>query len=167
MPGPAKLAWVAVLGLAGVVAPARAQQAARTNAFGDPFVQVTRSIAQCPVAEGPLVTAAEARSQAHFRAEKGTTCYLHGRCRLPNAFLYDKDIVSRVARFIELDPRFADSSIWLLGQRRWVYLKGCAASAEQARALEAEVRLIDDVETVVNELMVGTTGPPPYDTVRP
>jgi BON domain len=157
MAGPVALGWAAALGLAAVAAPGMAQEAARTNAFGDPFMQATRLIAQCPVAEGP---------QAHFRAEKGTTCHYHGRCRLPNAYLYDKEIVPRVVRFIELDPRFANSTIWVLGQRRWVYLKGCMASAEQRTALEAEVRLIDDVETVVNELMVGTTGSPPYSTVR-
>lgn len=67
--------------------------------------------------------AAEARSQAHIRAEKGTTCHYRGRCRLPNAYLYDKEIVLRVVRLIELDPRFADSTIWVLGQRRWVYPK--------------------------------------------
>lgn len=158
------LARAATLGLAVFAFPGLAQEAARTNIFSDPFMQATRSMAKCPVAEGPLITAAEASSQAHHRAEKGTTCHYHGRCRLPNAYLYDKEIVPRVVRFIELDPRFADSSIWVLGQRRWVYLKGCAASAEQAWALEAEIRLIDDVEVVVNELMVGIAGTPPYRT---
>jgi osmotically-inducible protein OsmY len=114
-----------------------------------------------------LVTAAEVRSQAHVRAEKGTTCYYHGRCRLPNAYLYDREIAARVLRFIELDPRFANSMIWVLGQRRWVYLKGCVASAEQAKTFEEEVRLIDDVEAVVNELMVGAVGTPPYSTAQP
>ena len=141
--------------------------APRTNVFNDPFLQATQALPDCPVPEGPLLTAQEARAQAHLRIEKGTTCYQHGRCRLPNAFLYDRDIVPRVARFIRLDPRFAQSSIWLLGQRRWVYLKGCVATAEQARQLEAEVRLIDDVEAVVDELMVGTAGKPPYAVARP
>ena len=140
----------------------------RTNAFDDPFVQATQAIAACPVAEGPLVTAAEARAQSHGRAERGTTCSYWGRCRLPNAYLYDKEIVPRVVRFITLDERFATSTtIWVLGQRRWVYLKGCVASAEQASALEREVRRIDDVEAVINELMVGTAGKPPYVLARP
>jgi BON domain len=157
-----RAAALAIAALSGTVA---AQEPVRTNAFGDPFMQATRSIAACPVAEGPLVTPEEVRSQAHIRVEKGTTCHYYGRCRLPNAYLYDKEIVPRVVRFIDLDPRFANSTIWVLGQRRWVYLKGCVASAEQAKALEAEVRLIDDVEAVVVELMVGTAGPPPYRTV--
>jgi BON domain len=156
---------VVAAALALVGAGAQAQQAQRTNAFNDPFVQATRAIPGCPVAEEPLVTSEEVRFQAHIRAEKGTTCHYYGRCRLPNAYLYDKDIVPRVARFINLDPRLAKSTIWVLGQRRWVYLKGCVANAEQAQILEAEVRLIDDVETVVNELMVGTTDAPKYVTV--
>jgi hypothetical protein len=139
----------------------------RTNAFDDPFLQATHAIAACPAAEPPLVTAAEARAQSHGRAERGTTCYYYGRCRLANAYLYDKEIVPRVVRFIQLDDRFANSTIWVLGQRRWVYLKGCVASAEQARALESEVRLIDDVGAVIDELMVGTDDKPPYPVVRP
>lgn len=166
MIGRGALRIAAALALVAVSAPLTAQDAARTNAFNDSFVQVTRAIAACPVAEGPLLTADEVRSQSHIRSQKGTSCYYAGRCRLPNAYLYDKEIVPRVARFIELDPRFAKSTIWVLGQRRLVYLKGCAQSAEQAQALEAEVRLIDDVEGVVNELMVGVDGKPPYSTAK-
>lgn len=138
----------------------------RTNVFDDPFVRVTDRLARCPVPEGPLFTEAEARAQSHLRVEKGTTCYQWGRCRLPNAYLYDKEIIPRVATFIRRDERFAESSIWILGQRRWVYLKGCVANEEQSRELEREVRLIDDVEAVINELMVGAAGKPPYAVER-
>ena len=111
--------------------------------------------------------AAFPEKQSHLRAEKGTTCHYHGRCRLPNAYLYDKEIVPRVRQFIAQDERFADTSIWIVGQRRWVYLKGCVATAEQASALEAEVRLIDDVEAVIDELMVGRDGTPRYRLAEP
>jgi len=162
-------AVAAIAGALALTLPGRAADGdePRTNAFDDPFVQATHALAACPVAEGPLVTAAEARAQTHGRAERGTTCHYWGRCRLPNAYLYDKEIVPRVVRFITLDDRFASSTIWVLGQRRWVYLKGCVASAEQASELEREVRLIDDVEAVINELMVGTAGKPPYAVARP
>jgi len=46
-------------------------------------------------------------------------------------------------------------------------LKGCVSKPEQREALETLVRQIDDVEGVVNELMVGATGKPPYKTVAP
>ena len=165
-----RLSWPRCLALAqiacwSIAAPVAAQQ--RTNVFNDPFIQASAGLAGCPVAEPPLLTAEQARAQSHLRVEKGTTCYYYGRCRLPNAYLYDPEIVPRVARFIKLTPRFADSSVWLLGQRRWVYLKGCVASAAMARDLEHEVRLIDDVEAVVNELMVGTAGKPPYAVKHP
>jgi len=166
---PARAARAANVATLALALPARAADGdePRTNVFNDPFVQATHAIAACPVAEGPLVTAAEARAQSHIRVEKGTTCYYWGRCRLPNGYLYDKEIVPRVVRFITLDDRFANSTIWVLGQRRWVYLKGCVASEEQANELEREVRLIDDVEAVINELMVGTAGKPPYAVERP
>ncbi len=147
----------------GCLVPALEAADERTNAFGDPFLSVTSALAHCPVPEGPLYTAAQVRAQTHGRAERGTTCHYWGRCRLPNAYLYDKEIIPRVATFIQRDDRFRDTSVWILGQRRWVYLKGCVATQEQSDQLEKEVRLIDDVEAVINELMVGTKGQPPYD----
>ena len=41
---------------AGGAAQAPADGPPRTNAFNDPFVQVTHAIAECPVPEGPLYT---------------------------------------------------------------------------------------------------------------
>lgn len=149
------------------LAAAQADTEPGTNFFNDPFVQATAGLRGCPVPAPPLLTAQQARAQSHLRAEKGTTCYYYGRCRLPNAYQYDAEIVPRVARFIELTPRFVDTSVWLLGQRRWVYLKGCVPNAAMARDLEREVRLIDDVEAVVNELMVGVAGKPPYAVAHP
>jgi len=67
---------------------------------------------------------------------------------------------------VKRDDRLADTSVWVMGQRRWVYLKGCVASQAQRERLVAEVRLIDDVEAVVDELMVGTSAPPPYAVDR-
>jgi osmotically-inducible protein OsmY len=94
------------------------------------------------------------RTQSHARAERGTRCYLEGRCRLPNSYLYDREIIPRVRKAILADGRFADTSVWAEGQRRWVFLKGCVRRREQSEALEKLVRAIDDVETVVNQLSV-------------
>ena len=134
----------------------------RTNHFHDPFLQVTRSIAGCPVPEGPLYSAAEVRQVEHERAQHGTSCYLSGRCRLPNSYLYDQEIVPRVVQYIQRDGRFDDTSVWVVGQRRIVTLMGCVRSREQAEALEKSVALVDDVMNVVNQLMIGTQGRPPY-----
>src|SRR5229473_3353951 len=84
----------------------------------------SKGMADCPVPEGPMITEAEMRTQAHVRIERGTRCFLSGRCRLPNSYLYDKEIIPRVAKAILADGRFADTSVWAEGQRRWVWLKG-------------------------------------------
>ena len=151
----------AVLGVYALVAPSAAAAThappapeARANRFDDPFLQVTSAIPDCPAQSPPMITEAEMRAEAHPRAERGTRCYLSGRCRLPNSYLYDKEIVPRVKTAILADGRFSDTSIWVLGQRRWVILQGCVRTNAQKKALETLVRGIDDVEAVVDELVV-------------
>jgi hypothetical protein len=139
----------------------------RSNAFHDPFVQVTAALPACPVPEGPLYTAQEVREVAHVRAQHGGSCFQSGRCRLPNSYLYDKEIIPRVQQYLRLDGRFNDSSVWLLGERRLVTLMGCVASRDQLEALEKAVWLVDDVMGVINLLMVGTQGEPRYRVDRP
>src|SRR3989442_5424580 len=126
----------------------------RANYFNDPFVQITSGICDCPVPEGPMITESEMRTQAHVRIERGTRCFLSGRCRLPNSYLYDNEIIPRVEKAILADGRFADASLWAEGQSRWVSLKGCVRRKEQAEALEQLVRRLDDVEAVINQLVV-------------
>lgn len=160
-------AWTAGL-VAGVFlcgGAARAEE--RTNVFGDPFERVTSAIPGCPVPEGPLYTREEARAMEHERVQHGTSCYNSGRCRLPNSYLYDKELIPRVAQYIQRDGRFGDTSVWVLGQRRIVTLKGCVKTREQAQELERTVGLVDDVMNVVNQLMVGTQGRPPYRVAAP
>ena len=142
-------------------------QETRRNPFDDPFAAVTSGLSTCPRAEAPLFTEEQIRNEAHDRSQRGTSCWLAGRCRLHNAYLYDKEIIPRVVKAVQADGRYPDTSVWALGQRRWVWLKGCVSRPEQREALERLVRLIDDVEGVVNELMVGTQGAPPYRTAAP
>lgn len=140
--------------LAVLVASEPAAADERANYFNDPFVQVTHGLADCPVPEGPLITKAQMSAEAHSRIERGTSCYLSGRCRLPNSYLYDKEIIPRVKKAILASGRFADTSVWAEGQRRWVWLKGCVRRKDEAAALERLVRGIDDVEAVINQLVV-------------
>jgi len=135
---------------------------ARRNYFDDPFVQATDGLPGCPVPEGPLITLQEMRAQAHGRVDRGTTCFRSGRCRLPNAYQYDRELVPRVRLRIASDERYAGSSVWLTGQRRWIYLQGCVATQADADAMERAVREVDDVEAVIPELMIGTSGVPRY-----
>ena len=78
----------------------------------------------------------EARDAAHVRSHHGTSCYRLGRCRLPNSYLYDADLIPRVVQYIRLDGRFNDTSVWVVGERRLVWLVGCVNSREQADALQ-------------------------------
>jgi osmotically-inducible protein OsmY len=135
----------------------------RKNWFDDPFLQVTSAVANCPVPEPPGMTAEEMRAQAHVRAQHGGSCYRSGRCRLHNSYLYDKEIIPRVQLYLREDGRFNDTSVWVLGERRFVTLMGCVQSAEQALAMEKAVLLVDDVMGVANFLMVGTRGVPKYE----
>jgi hypothetical protein len=139
----------------------------RKNLFNDPFVQVTSAIPKCPVPQGPGVTPEEMAAVAHVRAQHGTSCHLSGRCRLANSYLYDQEIIPRVAQYLRLDGRFADTSVWVLGERRLVTLMGCVQSNEQAIAMEKAVALVDDVVGVVNQLMVDGGGTPPYPVASP
>jgi hypothetical protein len=137
-------------------AQAAGSPAPRSNAFNDPFVQVTSALPQCPVPEGPLYTDAEVRELAHVRSQHGGSCHRVGRCRLPNSYLYDAEIIPRVQHYLREDGRFGDTSVWVLGERRLVTLMGCVQSVEQARAMEKAVELVDDVMGVINLLQVGT-----------
>ena len=94
--------------------------------------------------------------------QHGTSCYLSGRCRLANSYLYDREIIPRVAQFIRRDGRFDDTSVWIMGQRRIVTLMGCVQSREQADALVKAVPNVDDVMGVVDLLVVGTHEAPRY-----
>jgi hypothetical protein len=145
-----------------LAASAIASAQPRSNIFNDPFLQVTDGLPACPAPEPPGVTEQEARDLAHDRAQRGVSCWLAGRCRLHNAYLYDAEIIPRVQTALRVDGRFGSTSIWAMGQRRWVWLQGCVSTAEQAAEAEQLVRRIDDVEGVVNELMVGTQGRPGY-----
>jgi hypothetical protein len=128
----------------------------RSNYFDDPFLQVTTAIPHCPKQEVSKLTPAEVQEETHWRTQRGTSCFLAGRCRLPNAYLYDKEIIPRVKQAILVDGRFGDTSIAVEGRRRWVWLKGCVARPEQSLAVEQLVRNIDDVESVINQLVVLT-----------
>ena len=152
----ALLSLLATFAVSSASAQQGASVPARTNAFNDPFVQVTRAIPDCPVPEGPLYTEAEVRELAHVRSQHGGSCHRVGRCRLPNSYLYDAEIIPRVQRYLQQDGRFDDTSVWVLGERRLVTLMGCVQSQTQSDTLEKAVWLVDDVMGVINLLQVGT-----------
>ena len=153
------LALLALLALPGV-----AQE--RKNVLEDPFEQVTSAMPGCPQPEPPGMTEAQLRAEAHVRAQHGGSCFRAGRCRLPNSYLYDKEIIPRVVIYLRQDGRFDDTNVWVLGERRLVTLMGCVRSREQSEAMERAVLLVDDVMGVVNHLSVCTAEKPKYKTLR-
>jgi BON domain len=123
---------------------ARTDDEVLTNHFNDPFLQVTDAVPTCEKQVGPRISIAQMRAESRCRAERGTGCFR----------LYDAEIIPRVKQAILADGRFANTSIAVEGQRRWVWLRGCVASEAQIAALEQLVRNIDDVEAVIAQLKV-------------
>jgi hypothetical protein len=161
---------LAVLLLAGAtVAPTvhGADGGVRTNFFDDPFFEVSSGLKECPAPLGPLYTPDEVRSQMHGRLERGTSCWLAGRCKDSNAYRYDKAIAPEVRKALDSVPGVRRSSVWVTVQRRWIYLQGCVPTRDIARRLESAAKAVPDVETVVPDLMVGTHGKPPYPLASP
>ncbi len=134
----------------------------RRNWFNDPFERATAGLSACPAPEGPLYTEAEMRAQAHYRAERGTSCWLAGTCPDSNAYRRDPDTNARVVAALRADGSFQDTSVWVSTQRRFVYLQGCVRTAAQREAAVALARAQAGVELVIDELIVGTRDRPPY-----
>lgn len=132
------------------------------NRFNDPFEAVSADIPGCPEPRGPRVTAAEARVQAHHRAERGTSCWLRGECREPNAFRYDAAIAGTLRDRLKANPALHPSSLWFTVQGRVVYLEGCVAQPAQAAALEQAARAVPDVVQALALVRVSAGGALPY-----
>jgi len=138
----------------------------RRNWFDDPFFQISRGLDACPVPLGPLLTREEQRREAHDRIERGTSCWLSGKCRNSNAYFYDKELAPPVEAALKAVPGIERSSVWVTIQRRWVFLEGCVPTPEQSAQLEHAVRAVPDVETVVPVLNLGVLEPPRYPVLH-
>jgi hypothetical protein len=136
------------------------------NWFNDPFFQVRDGMAACPTPLGPLLTEAEMKSESHSRVERGTSCWMAGTCKEPNAYRYDAEIGKAVQARFHDEPGFRDSSLWVTVKRRIVWIEGCAGKDANAQAMEKELERIalsvPDVERTIVNLRVGTKGKPPY-----
>jgi BON domain len=137
-----------------VTSPALAQTWLN-NPFNDPFIQLTRGLNHCATAIAPRYTAQEFAQLNHERTQRGVSCWLAGRCRLMSSYAYDAEIAERVQRAIAARSGFENTTVWMLGQRRHIWLKGCVNSEQQGRDLAKLIRQIDDVEGVFMELNVG------------
>jgi hypothetical protein len=139
---------LAVLAQCALADPARTYQL-------DPFAQATTGYAGCPAVPPPLLDEQEMRTQAHSRAERGTSCCLAGTCPCGGAYSKDFEINAAVVAAIVADASLAGSSVWVTTTRRFVTLQGCVRSARQKRLLEQRVKAVSGVELVWNETAVG------------
>jgi hypothetical protein len=173
----ARLAWMtacvgAVVGFAVWGALAQAQDAAsasapaadstRKNWYNDPFFALSSAINACPLPLGPLMTKAEAEDDAHYRVERGTTCWLAHKCSKPNSYLYDADIAAAIHQQLQGDAMFAGTSVWITVQRRFVYAEGCVPEGFDSAALERKLTAIPDVEQVFVRVTSDPRGSLPY-----
>jgi hypothetical protein len=121
----------------------------------DPFAQATSGFADCPTVPPPTLTLEQMRTQAHERAERGTSCCLAGTCECGGAYKRDPEINARVVDALRSDRRFRDTSLWVTTMRKFVTVQGCVRTSAQKRALERLARRQRDVAVVWNETSVG------------
>ncbi|HEV7914976.1 MAG TPA: BON domain-containing protein, partial [Albitalea sp.] len=119
--------------------------------FDDPFVPATQGRAS-PAPRGPAYTEAQRRQEAHNRVERGTSCWLAGTCSEPNAYRYDAGIAVAVVSALRSEASLAGTSIWVIAERRFVYLQGCVGDAAQAAHAEAIAKAARDVQIVIPAL---------------
>ncbi|HEX6705783.1 MAG TPA: BON domain-containing protein [Albitalea sp.] len=135
------------------------------NPFHDPFEQATVAT-PCPAPRGPAYTEAQRNQEAHYRVERGTSCWLAGQCSEPNAYRYDERIAQAAVGALRADAALAGSAIWVIAERRFVYLQGCVGDAAQAARAEAVVKAVADVQLVIPALSLPGEKPR-YPTARP
>jgi hypothetical protein len=132
------------------------------NWFNDPYFQVRSAIPDCPQPLGPFLTKDAANAEGHYRVERGTSCYLAGECKKPNAYLYDADIASAVREAFNDSALLSDSTIWITVKRRFVWIEGCRAVNQPLGDLEARIRAIPDVQLVLVNIWSKEKPKPPY-----
>jgi hypothetical protein len=121
------------------------------NPFHDPFVQATAG-RPCPAPLGPAYTDSARRAESHSRVERGTSCWLAGKCAEPNAYRYDAANAKAAVAALQAETSLAASAIWVTAQRRLIYLEGCVADAAQAAKAEALMKALPDVDQVIPAL---------------
>jgi hypothetical protein len=158
-------AAISAAAMAAVPALSASAGAPRANHGKDPFFQVSRAVPACPVPLGPLQTEQEWLADSHYRIERGNSCWWEGRCRLSNSYLYDKEIqeaVNRRLTNIEASTHWREhTTLWLILQRRFIYVQGCVAPGFDKQAFLSELAKTADVERVVDE----TTTDPATDAL--
>lgn len=144
--------------------------AIRADWGNDPFLAISHAVPGCAEALGPRLTRAEWLHQAHYRVERGNSCWNEGRCRLSNAYQYDREIAEAVTRRLaNIEPALhwrERSTLWLTLQRRFIYVAGCVAPGFDTASFLKELAKTADVERVIDQTTVNPAATPlPYRTL--
>jgi hypothetical protein len=150
-----------VAGMGGLAAVAVHAQPLK-NWFDDPYFAVRQGLAACAVPRGPYGTEEDMRRETHSRAERGTSCWLAGRCSKPNAYLYDRDLAAAVRARFDASPAWRHASLWVTVQRRIVYVEGCVPAGTRDGALQALLKDLPELDLLVVNVSRGRTASPPY-----
>lgn len=135
--------------------------AVRKNFFNDPFFQISSSIQDCPMPVGPFMTAEQKLAAAHHRAERGTTCWLEGKCDRPSSYDYDQDIAgSFKGQLGTIKQSLVFTTLWVTVQGRVVYIEGCVQNQKFGRELEAFAMALPFVQIAVAKVWSGETTEP-------
>jgi hypothetical protein len=139
------------------------------NRGNDPFFQISSAVASCPQPLGPLSTEREWLDDAHYRIERGNSCWIEGRCRLSNAYLYDAEIAQSVQRRLQTIDAATHwrekTSLWLLLQRRFIYVQGCVSPDFDKQGFLSELAKTADVDKLIdNTTSDAHITPLPYRT---
>lgn len=137
----------------------------RKNWYNDPFFTLSHARADCPLPLGPLMTKAQMEDDAHYRVERGTTCWLAHKCTKPNSYLYDAPIADAIHAQFKEAKGFDGTSIWITVQRRFVYAEGCVPASFDAHSLQQRLEAIPDVEQVFMRVTTDPHAPLPYKTL--
>jgi osmotically-inducible protein OsmY len=116
----------------------------------DPFAQATSGYHGCTAVAPPILDEQQMRSQAHSRAERGTSCCLAGTCECGGPYKHDAEINDRVVEAIRADKRFRDTAVWVTTTRGFVSLQGCVRGPAQKNALGRTVKRLPGVVLVWN-----------------
>ncbi|WP_424061649.1 BON domain-containing protein [Paraburkholderia sp.] len=154
---------LAVLGMLG--RELRAQETDLKNWYSDPFFALSEGFADCQVPLGPFMTRTEMEDDAHYRVERGTTCWLAHKCTKPNSYMYDAPIAEAIHAHFPNPHAFDGTSVWITVQRRFVYAEGCAPASFDVHALQQQLEAIPDVEQVFMRVSTTAHGPLPYKTL--
>jgi hypothetical protein len=157
--------WPVAILLFLLSAAPHAQEPELKNWYNDPFFALSQAFAGCPVPLGPFMTRAQMEDDAHYRVERGTTCWLAHKCIKPNSYMYDADIAGAIRAHFTDTRAFGGTSVWITVQRRFVYAEGCAPRTFDVHALQQQLEAIPDVEQVFIRINTDAHGPLSYKTL--